>query len=217
MRPAAPSTRALLMAAALLGPAATFTAPTSAFAQKAARSHASPEAESFVQTQANRVIDVLQDRGETLGAKKRVFRSMIDQVADVPRITGFVLGKYRRSLSPEQQARFGQAFKLYAYNVYESRLSVYAGQKLEVTGSVERRPGDVIVSSRIVGRFGAQSGLVQWRVVGGGGGWRVVDVNVGGVWLSIVQQQDFVSTLDNNGGNVDALIAQMQGQGGGRG
>lgn len=216
MSRAAPSTRVLLIAAALLAPAAGFALPTSVSAQ-AARSHASPEAEGFVQTQANRVIDVLKDRGEGIEAKKRAFRGMIDQMADVPRITGFVLGKYRRTLTAEQQARFGQTFKQYAYNVYESRLNAYAGQRLEVTGSVERRPGDVIVSSRVVGRSTGRSGVVQWRVLGAGGVWKVVDVNVGGVWLSIVQQQDFVSTLDNNGGNVDALIAQMRGQGGGRG
>lgn len=209
--------RAVLLAAALLVPVAASSAAPSAARAQAARSHASPEAEAFVQNGANQAIRVLQNRGESTQAKKRTFRFMIDQVADVPRISAFVLGKYRRSLSPEQQARFGQAFKEYAYNVYESRLGAYAGQKLQVTGSVERKPGDVIVSSRVVGSANG-SPNVQWRLIRNGDGrWRVVDINVSGVWLGIVQQHDFVSTLDNNGGNIDALIEQLRSQTGGRG
>jgi phospholipid transport system substrate-binding protein len=52
----------------------------------------------------------------------------------------------------------------------------------------------------------------SWRVLGSGSSWKVVDVQVSGIWLAITQQQDFVSTIDNAGGNVDALIAQLQTQ-----
>ncbi|HQT52523.1 MAG TPA: ABC transporter substrate-binding protein, partial [Phenylobacterium sp.] len=31
-----------------------------------------------------------------------------------------------------------------------------------------------------------------------------------GVWLAITQQQDFVSTIDNAGGDISVLIAQLQ-------
>jgi phospholipid transport system substrate-binding protein len=51
-------------------------------------------------------------------------------------------------------------------------------------------------------------------VLNDGSGWKVVDVQVSGVWLAITQQQDFVSTIDNNGGKVDVLIAQLIKDGG---
>ena len=38
----------------------------------------------------------------------------------------------------------------------------------------------------------------------------MVDVQFKGVWLAITQQQDFVSTIDNAGGNIDVLISQLQ-------
>ena len=50
---------------------------------------------------------------------------------------------------------------------------------------------------------------LAWRVLGGAGGWKIVDVQVKGVWLAITQQQDFISTIDNHGGNVDVLINQL--------
>ena len=46
--------------------------------------------------------------------------------------------------------------------------------------------------------------------------WKVVDVQFKGIWLAITQQQDFVSTIDNAGGNIDVLINQLQKGGSGR-
>jgi phospholipid transport system substrate-binding protein len=52
--------------------------------------------------------------------------------------------------------------------------------------------------------------VVNWRVLRGSAGWRVVDVQVAGVWLAITEQQDFVSTLDNHGGDINVLISQLR-------
>jgi phospholipid transport system substrate-binding protein len=51
---------------------------------------------------------------------------------------------------------------------------------------------------------------VAWRVLSSGGLWKVVDVQVKLVWLAITQQQDFVSTIDNAGGDIGVLIARLQ-------
>ena len=37
-------------------------------------------------------------------------------------------------------------------------------------------------------------------------------MNVAGVWLALTQQQDFVSTLDNNRGDINVLINQLRSQ-----
>ena len=201
---------ALLLAAPAAG---LLVAPTAALAQT--RAHGDLEAESFVQNQASRVLQVLNDRGMGLEAKKLAFRTMIDQVADVPRITGFVLGRYRRTVAPAQYAAFSAAFREYADNVYESRLGQYSGQTLKVTGSIVRQPGDVVVSSQISGGSGAPT-VVNWRVIRNAAGqYRAVDVQVEGVWLAITEEQDFVSTLDNHNGDINVLIGQLRNQGGG--
>jgi len=165
-------------------------------------------AEQFVQTEAQRALGILA--GHSKAEKIRAFRSFVDQVADVPTITRFVLGKYNRSINPDQYRRFAAAFREYAANIYETRLDDYHGETLTVTGSMVRKPGDVIVASQITG--GAQSDpvLVRWRVIHGPGGWRVDDVEVKGVWLAITEQQDFVSTIDNAHGDVNVLITQLE-------
>lgn len=173
-----------------------------------AQSPRDASAEAFVSTEANRALQILGS-GEGVGQKKQQFRAFVDQVADVPRITDFVLGKYRRSITPSQLQDFSAAFRDYANGVYESRLGQYRGQGLRVTGSIVRKPGDVVVSSEVTGK-NAQP--VQWRVVRSGSGWRVVDVNVAGIWLALTEQQDFVSTLDNHHGDIGFLAQQLRTQ-----
>jgi phospholipid transport system substrate-binding protein len=168
------------------------------------------QAEQFVQTRAQTVISVLADKSKSVAQKKATFHQAIDQLADVPKITNFVLGKYARTITPDQRARFTPAFRTYAENVYQNRISDYNGEVLKVTGSTVRKPGDVIVNTTISGGQIDQPLPVSWRVLGGGTSWKVVDVQFKGVWLAITQQQDFVSTIDNAGGNVDVLISQLQ-------
>jgi len=169
-----------------------------------------PGAEQFVQASAQKVIGILADKSLSETQKETVFHRAIDELADVPKITNFVLGKYARSITPEQKARFTPTFRAYAESVYRNRLDDYHGEVVKVTGSTVRKPGDVIVNTQITGGQNAQPVDVAWRVLGGPAGWKAVDVQFKGVWLAITQQQDFVSTIDNAHGNIDVLIAQLQ-------
>lgn len=202
--------RLLLSAMIAVAPLAVFTpVATKALAQSVRA--ADPSAEAFVNLEANRALHILNDRALTLDAKKRAFTQFVDDAANVPEITSFVLGKYRRSLSDDQYHRFAQVFRVYADNVYESRLGQYHGEGLTVTGSVVRKPGrDVIVYSKVVGGQLKEPAEVNWRLLKDNAGqWRAVDVEVAGVWLAITEQADFVSILDNHHGDIDVLIREL--------
>jgi phospholipid transport system substrate-binding protein len=168
-----------------------------------------PAAEQFVQNGAQRVISILADRKLDEAQKEAAFRRAIDELADVPRITNFVLGKYARTITPAQRAQFATTFRAYAERVYRNRLDDYRAETVQVTGSMVRKPGDVIVHTKISGGQLTEPVLVSWRVLGGNAGWRVVDMEFKGVWLAIAQQQDFVSTLDNSRGDMGVLIAKL--------
>lgn len=167
-------------------------------------------AEQFVQTQAQRAISVLGDDSRSNADRMSAFRGVVNEIADIPRITHFVLGKYARTATPAQMQAFAAVFRQYAQNVYEHRLGDFRGDTVTVTGSIVRKPGDVVVNMVVYGPGGSQPEQVAWRVLGSGSSWKVVDLEDAGVWLSITQQQDFVSTIDNNGGRVDALISQLE-------
>ena len=184
-------------------------APTPAAAQGARDA----SAEAFVSQEAQIALRVLHDDALSAAQKKIRFRAFVDRAADVPRITRFVLGKYARTITPQQLAAFSPAFREYANTVYETRLSQYRGEGFRVTGSQMRAANDVVVNSEVVGGANNRKAPVAWRLLKAADGrWRVVDVNIAGVWLAITQQQDFVSTLDNNRGDINVLINQLEGR-----
>ena len=153
---------------------------------------------------------------------RRHGHALIDRIADYradianrPAMSRAAPGAIRAALpksAPATPEPFAAIFREYASNVYESRLNEYHGESLRVTGSVARTPTDVIVQSQVFGGKLEQPVTVLWRVLAEGGGWKVVDVQVQGVWLAITEQQDFVSTIDNSGGNIQVLIDQLKRQ-----
>ena len=203
--------RSLSAAAALAFASVTAAVATPAAAQ-AVRSHGDPSAEAYVQTEASRAISILNDRSLAPAARREAFYAFINQAADVPRITGFVLGRYRRQITPEQYQQFADVFRRYADSIYETRLGDYHGESLRVTGSVVRAPGDVVVSSVVTGGDYKGAPVVNWRILQGLQGWKIVDVQAQGVWLALVEQQDFTSTLANANGNIGVLIGQLRAQ-----
>lgn len=185
---------------------------TSALAQTTT----SDDAETFVQNQANAVITSLADlqQGETdLDSVRADFRNRIDDLADVERISNFVLGRYRRTASAEDLDEFRAAFRDYAIRVYERELGAYDGQQLEVTGSVVRRPGDYIVQSRVFGGADGREFDVNWRILERDGALKAVDVEVFGVWLAQTQREQILSVIGNNRGDVKAATRMLQNQG----
>jgi phospholipid transport system substrate-binding protein len=174
---------------------------------------ADPGAEAFVTKNANDVLRVLNDKSLPLDEKKRRFRSMVDQIADVPRITRFVLGRYARDVDPKTLSDFSDVFRRYATSVYETRLGDYAGETLKVTGSTDRQPGDTVVHSEVTGGNQQDAVPVNWRVLTDSSGQhKVVDVEVLGVWLAINQRDEVVSIIQNNGGRVAAATEAIRGK-----
>jgi phospholipid transport system substrate-binding protein len=200
--------RPLVSLAALAPVVAAVMLPSAAMAQQ--RGPRDAQAEQFVGSNGTKVLAILNNGQLSKAAKEQNFHVLIDQVVDVPRLTRFVLGKYARSITPDQYQRFATVFRTYAERVYQSRIDDYHGEKFTVSGSVIRKPGDTIVTTTLFGGKMSTPTVVQWRVLGSAGSYRVVDVQVSGVWLAITQQQDFVSTIDNAGGNINVLITQLQ-------
>lgn len=209
IRSARTAARALAVALTVCGVAAPAVFAPAPAAAQAARD---AQAEAFINGASQRALAILNNRGLPPAQKAAQFRTFVDQHADVPRITSFVLGKYARTITPAQRTQFNAVFRDYASGVYETRLDEYRGERFQVTGSQVRKPGDVVVVSQVSGGQLREPQTVRWRVIRGAAGWRVVDVEVLGVWLAITQQQDFVATIDNAGGNINTLINQLRTQ-----
>jgi phospholipid transport system substrate-binding protein len=165
------------------------------------------DARGFVSTLGTEAIQVL---GPSVSPAQRLarFRELFRNDFDVPGIGQFVLGRYWRTATPQEQQEFLALFQEYIVRAYSTRLAEYGGEPFRVTGS---RPngGETVVSSEIIRTNGSRI-AVDWYLIDRGGAHKITDVYVGGVSMKVTQRDEFASVIQRNGGQVGALIAQLR-------
>lgn len=201
-----PVTRAKFLSG-LLGLGALAVAPNAHAARNS-------DAETYVQTNATAALAAL---GQSNATQRRAqFQRLMAQFADMDRIATYMVGRYSPQLRADATLRrdWLAAFQEFAMATYEDQFQTLSGGAVRVTNSEERIAGrDIVVDSQIRPAVG-QPMRVQWRVLRAGSGWKVVDLAVGrdGVWLGQIQQRQFLAQLDDNNGDVRALINDVRGR-----
>ena len=172
------------------------------------------QAQAFVQQNVQRGLGILGNKSLSGDQRRAQFRSFLTSLTDIQRIANFTLGNARRSASPADEQVFDAAFKEYAIAVYDSRLSKFSGQALQVTGATERAPGDFVVTTTLIDPTDENSRRnpleVDFRVQSGNGKMIVIDVAVAGVWLGIEERDQFAAFLNDHNGSIPALAAHLQ-------
>jgi phospholipid transport system substrate-binding protein len=184
-----------------------------------AASLATPFASALAATPAEQwVADNVQhgllilNKKQAAAARRVEFEAFLLGLIDFNAIALYTLGAGRRTATPEQQQQFVEAFKHYAEAVYESYLLKYSGQTLKVTGSSPGRPGESIVRTILIDPHNPGDKdpfKVDFRVYQVNGKFQVKDASVEGVWLAILEHDDFDAFLGSNNGNVPALIQHL--------
>jgi phospholipid transport system substrate-binding protein len=169
-------------------------APSLAFA-------ASP-AESYVTKVGNGVIAAA--RNNSVGQ----FRSLLRANADIAAIAIYSLGPYRKSLTGDVKAEYYSLVEGYIAKVFQQNAKKLAGQGLEVKDTKDA--GDSVLVRSVLNFGGGNAVPVTWRLVKRGGGYRIFDVNVDGIWLASTQKTNFVSVLKKNNGKMSALLEYLR-------
>jgi phospholipid transport system substrate-binding protein len=166
------------------------------------------DAVAFMNTLWDRAVEVLSKKTDPTVREAR-FRELFHTDFDCPGIARFVLGRYWRTASEEEQQEFVKLFEDYVVFVYTARLSNFGGEALKVRGS--RSDGDgVIVSTDVVSPGTASPMRIDWRLVTGNGAYKISDVIVEGVSMAVTQRSEFASVVQRNGGQVRGLLAMMR-------
>ncbi|HKX65392.1 MAG TPA: ABC transporter substrate-binding protein [Rhizomicrobium sp.] len=196
-----PTRRAVLLAALLSTCAVMAARPAAAAANVA---------ESFVDENIRKGLDILRDKKLTPVQRRDQFETLLLGLVDVRRIGLFTLGQYRRTAPPEDVEAFLNAFKNYATAAYQSYFAKYTNQTLKVTGSTKRSDTDYIVQTMLIDPNSSQQPAeVDFRVRTDTGKPVLVDVAYQGIWLSLEERDQFVAFLGQNNGNVRTLIAHL--------
>src|SRR5438552_18721071 len=156
----------------------------------------------------NRALEVL-GKNATNAQRVARFHELFREDFDVPGIARFVLGRYWKTATPEQQEEFVKLFEDYIALVYSSQLAAYSGETLRVTGS---RPGaeGAIVASEIVRPTGAPPVKVEWHLTDRNGAYKINDVSVDGISMAVTQRSEFAAVIQRSGGQVQGLITQLR-------
>jgi phospholipid transport system substrate-binding protein len=137
------------------------------------------------------------------------FRELFRAQFDGPGIARFVLGRYWRTASNEEQQEFMRLFEDYVVFVYTARLSNFGGEKMKVRGG--RGDGDsVIVSTDIISPGNITPLKIDWRLVNYNGSYKISDVIVESVSMAATQRSEFASVVQRNGGQISGLLAMMR-------
>ena len=163
---------------------------------------------AFINDLGNRALEVL-GKNSTGRQREARFRELFHRDFDVPTIARFVLGRYWRIATPEQQQEFVKLFAEYITFSYSNRLAQYSGETLKVTGS-RPEPGDWIVNSLILRTNGAPASKVDWRLAWSGGSYKITDVIFEGISMAVTQRSEFASVIRRHGGQVQGLLTLLR-------
>ena len=205
---------ALSIAAA--GFVVSITAPSALAAPARLGSQVMPgnAAESFVQQQIDRGYQILNAKVSE-PQRRAQFHDFMIAILDARRIGLFTLGQYANSASKGDVDAFIGTFADYTVAVYETRLAKYKDQILRVTGSTPRAADDIVVNCEATdpARPNEPPFKVAFRVrKAADGKFIVTDLNIEGIWQTLSQRADFTGFLQQHGGRVPDLIADLKRQ-----
>ena len=165
----------------------------------------------FVDRLGQQTISYLKDQATTRDTREERLRGLLRDGFAVEAIGRFVLGKYRRTASPELVNEFVHVFEDYIVSTYASQFSRYSGQSFEVKKALKTtRARDTMVMTHITGKDSIEPLRVDFQVRKQKDSFKIVDIRVEGVSMVLAQRDEFTTYIGNNGGDIRALIDALK-------
>ena len=192
--------------ALLLGSAA---APAQTAASAVASEPQAPDV--LVRQVTSQVLDTAKrDKAIQAGDTRRILQlidTMILPHIDFDRMTASAAGRYWRQATPDQRARLQTEFKTLLIRTYAGALSQVRDQTVD-SKPLRARPGDTDVVVRTEVRTKGDPIIINYRMLRGDDAhWKIVDVNVAGIWLVDNYRNEFAQQIA--AGGIDGLIAKL--------
>jgi phospholipid transport system substrate-binding protein len=148
-------------------------------------------------------------RGGDRVAAKAKFRNMLAQHFAVDAIGDRLIRRWKPTLKPEQLAAYKAALPNYIIGVYADRLFEYANADLKVVRAQNAANGAAVVTR--VTKPGQQPINAVWSLTKTPQGYKVSNLTVAGINLTLTQAADFDAYIQRNG--FDKLVAFMKSKG----
>lgn len=165
----------------------------------------SQQASSFANDLGHQALAVITGAGSK-DEKRGKLEALFEQYVDIDWIGRFVLGRYWRDATPEQQQKYLTNYKTFLIKHYTSNLTEFTDANFEVIKvTPDSRDGQVVTMK--LKRPRAEDTIVSYTVRSKDAGLKVYDLTVEGVSMITTQRSEFSSVVGQKG--LDYLIDQL--------
>ena len=196
----------MLQAALALGLPATLVAP---WARAAVQ-----DPNAFIQNLSNEILNLIHsDKAVQNGNVQRI-RELVDSKVmpnvNFTRMTASAVGPAWRQATPAQKKQLEKQFETLLIRTYAGALNQVKNQTVEVL-PFRGNPNDNDVVVRTLVKGSGEPVQLDYRLErtpGQGGGWKIYDLNVIGVWLVANYRSQFAEQVSRGG--IPGLIQSLQ-------
>jgi phospholipid transport system substrate-binding protein len=176
---------------------------------QASTSGAATEGGQFVSDLAARAVSELTTGDTPMAQRVLRFRGMLTEAFDVPAIGRFVLGRYWRVASDAEKAEYLKLFEDFIVQTYVHRFNDFAGAQLRVLQTRTVQESEVIatIEAALPGKPPARFDVRMRREANA---FKIFDVVVEGISMSVTQRDDFAAVIQRSGGKVEGLLASLR-------
>jgi phospholipid transport system substrate-binding protein len=152
-------------------------------------------------------INTIIGSGKSESAMLRDFEKLFASYADVPTIARSALGPAARTASKSQLSAFTKAYQGYISRKYGRRFREFIGGRIEVSDAREVKSFVEVISTAYL--QGEAPFEVRWHVSDKAGKSLFFNIIIEGVNMLAAERTEIGALLDQRGGDLDRLIADM--------
>jgi phospholipid transport system substrate-binding protein len=167
------------------------------------------EGGQFVSDLASRAVAELTTGDLAMAERVSRLRGMLTEAFDVPGIGRFVLGRYWRVASESERAEYLKLFEDFIVQTYVQRFNDFAGAQLRVLQTRAGQDGELIATLE-AGLPGRTPARFDVRMRRDNTAFKIFDVIVEGISMSVTQRDDFAAVIQRNGGKVEGLLVSLR-------
>lgn len=168
------------------------------------------KADAFVRKVTSEGIEEIINAPVSQAVKDERFEKLFNDALDLDFIGQFVLGRYWKIATPEQRKDFIKVYRELNIKTWSARFDEFKGKSFVFVGSTpSTSKNQVFINSTVAMNQGAPAKVV-WRVKQTGSSFKIVDIIIENVSLAITARNEYTAFIKNNGGNINALIADLQ-------